>query len=222
VYCPKCRAEYRDGFTECSDCRVPLIAERPPATPRPGPTESLGAVAPSQRPSNKSRNVSALVDLVVWTAVLALVAWITTELAYAFLGRPVHTEGRDNRDEISVASFGFAALCANLYLALSNGAGRSVGKAFCGLRLVVFVGPYPARPGFARGLVRSALQSGPWMGAIMWLTDFHDAFAGTTIVEASKVGLPASNPPQIAGWKIAAAVLIHLFFAMVYVVVGAI
>ena len=24
VYCPRCRAEYDDDFTECSDCRVPL------------------------------------------------------------------------------------------------------------------------------------------------------------------------------------------------------
>jgi hypothetical protein len=26
VYCPQCRVEYRDGFTECSDCHVPLLA----------------------------------------------------------------------------------------------------------------------------------------------------------------------------------------------------
>jgi hypothetical protein len=30
VYCPKCRAEYRDGFTECSDCRIPLLRGTPP------------------------------------------------------------------------------------------------------------------------------------------------------------------------------------------------
>jgi hypothetical protein len=30
VYCPQCQAEYRDGFTECSDCRVPLVAGTPP------------------------------------------------------------------------------------------------------------------------------------------------------------------------------------------------
>jgi len=33
VYCPQCRAEYRDGFTECSDCRVPLVAGSPPPKP---------------------------------------------------------------------------------------------------------------------------------------------------------------------------------------------
>jgi hypothetical protein len=26
MYCPQCGIEYRDGFTECSDCRVPLAA----------------------------------------------------------------------------------------------------------------------------------------------------------------------------------------------------
>jgi hypothetical protein len=33
LYCPECRVEYREGFTECSDCRVPLL----PGTPPPGP-----------------------------------------------------------------------------------------------------------------------------------------------------------------------------------------
>lgn len=25
VFCPKCKLEYREGFTECSDCQVPLV-----------------------------------------------------------------------------------------------------------------------------------------------------------------------------------------------------
>ena len=29
MFCPKCRAEYREGFTECSDCKVPLVSELP-------------------------------------------------------------------------------------------------------------------------------------------------------------------------------------------------
>jgi uncharacterized RDD family membrane protein YckC len=212
VYCPQCRAEYRDGFTECSDCRVPLIAERLPVAP-----------SPWERSSKNNRYVSALIDLAVWTIVLWLVWQGTMELAYARLGRPIHT-GRDARDEITVLSFGFSALCANLYLAISNGAGRSVGKALTGLRLVAFAGQYPARPGFARGLVRSALQAGPYMGVIMVATGFHDAFVGTTIVQASKWDTPHPNPPillRIPAWKIASAVFLHLFFAMVYVVIGA-
>ncbi len=30
MYCPNCRAEYREGFTECADCGVPLVDELPP------------------------------------------------------------------------------------------------------------------------------------------------------------------------------------------------
>ena len=28
-WCPKCKAEYREGFTECSTCRVPLVDTLP-------------------------------------------------------------------------------------------------------------------------------------------------------------------------------------------------
>jgi hypothetical protein len=31
MHCPKCLTEYRDGFSECSDCHVPLAPGRPPA-----------------------------------------------------------------------------------------------------------------------------------------------------------------------------------------------
>lgn len=31
MYCPRCLTEYRDGFFECADCRVPLAAGLPPA-----------------------------------------------------------------------------------------------------------------------------------------------------------------------------------------------
>lgn len=30
MFCPECRAEYREGFTECADCKVPLVPELPP------------------------------------------------------------------------------------------------------------------------------------------------------------------------------------------------
>ena len=33
MYCPQCRCEYRDGFTECSDCQVTLLAGTPPPEP---------------------------------------------------------------------------------------------------------------------------------------------------------------------------------------------
>jgi Putative prokaryotic signal transducing protein len=30
VYCPQCLVEYREGFTQCSDCGVPLLEGTPP------------------------------------------------------------------------------------------------------------------------------------------------------------------------------------------------
>jgi hypothetical protein len=30
MYCPECGCDYRDGFTECSDCQVALLAGKPP------------------------------------------------------------------------------------------------------------------------------------------------------------------------------------------------
>src|SRR5262249_22330175 len=33
MYCPQCRVEYRDGFTECPDCHVPVLGgTSPPET----------------------------------------------------------------------------------------------------------------------------------------------------------------------------------------------
>jgi len=29
MYCPKCKGEYREGFTQCADCQVPLVDELP-------------------------------------------------------------------------------------------------------------------------------------------------------------------------------------------------
>ncbi len=44
-WCPKCRAEYRDGFTQCSTCGVPLVdelpAEQPEAEPQAAQPEGM-------------------------------------------------------------------------------------------------------------------------------------------------------------------------------------
>ncbi len=33
MFCPKCRAEYREGFTVCADCQVDLVPTLPEALP---------------------------------------------------------------------------------------------------------------------------------------------------------------------------------------------
>ena len=30
MFCPKCRAEYREGFDKCVDCQIPLVSQLPP------------------------------------------------------------------------------------------------------------------------------------------------------------------------------------------------
>ena len=30
MFCPHCLTEYREGFLECADCRVPLVPGKPP------------------------------------------------------------------------------------------------------------------------------------------------------------------------------------------------
>jgi hypothetical protein len=35
MYCPECGGEYREGFTECADCGVPLVESLPAEVPHP-------------------------------------------------------------------------------------------------------------------------------------------------------------------------------------------
>lgn len=44
MYCPQCLVEYREGFTECVDCRVPLMAGAPPREPPSSFDPTLGLV----------------------------------------------------------------------------------------------------------------------------------------------------------------------------------
>ncbi len=35
MFCPKCHAEYREGFTRCADCHIDLVPGPPPQPRRP-------------------------------------------------------------------------------------------------------------------------------------------------------------------------------------------
>ncbi len=35
MFCPRCRTEYRQGFTRCSDCDIDLVSTLPPDPPEP-------------------------------------------------------------------------------------------------------------------------------------------------------------------------------------------
>lgn len=63
----------------------------------------------------------------------------------------------------------------------------------------------------------------------MVLTGAHDAFAGTRIVLAKPRGTGATvgadgstDDSPVAAWKVGLAIGLHLFFALVYMIVGAI
>lgn len=44
MYCPECQVEFRDGFTECSDCKVPLLPGPPPLPADPSFDQNLDLV----------------------------------------------------------------------------------------------------------------------------------------------------------------------------------
>jgi hypothetical protein len=50
MHCPQCLTEYRDGFSECSDCHVPLAQGPPPSVPAEGHAVDLVTVLESSDP----------------------------------------------------------------------------------------------------------------------------------------------------------------------------
>lgn len=94
MYCPKCGAEYRAGFTQCSDCGVDLVMGLPEIA---GPdAEVLEKRATYQRYAIGCACVGVVVNLVgiiffgmhVRSALLISGAWLSigAKLCYAFAG----------------------------------------------------------------------------------------------------------------------------------------
>jgi hypothetical protein len=46
MFCPQCKAEYRQGITECADCQVPLVPSLPEASESHLDTISAGPLVP--------------------------------------------------------------------------------------------------------------------------------------------------------------------------------
>jgi Putative prokaryotic signal transducing protein len=62
MHCPQCLTEYRDGFSECADCHVPLVPGRPPDSPAVGHAADLVTVMESSDPFAVSLGKSTLQD----------------------------------------------------------------------------------------------------------------------------------------------------------------
>ncbi|HMK91426.1 MAG TPA: DUF2007 domain-containing protein [Thermoleophilia bacterium] len=60
MYCPKCRAEYVDGFTRCFDCDLPLVDELPPPSRRARETRAVDRSQPDAPPRDDLELVTVL------------------------------------------------------------------------------------------------------------------------------------------------------------------
>lgn len=45
MICPNCHAEFRDGFTTCSDCEIPLVEDLESYDPETGSADDAGTLA---------------------------------------------------------------------------------------------------------------------------------------------------------------------------------
>lgn len=71
-WCPKCKAEFREGFTECNTCHIPLINHKPDGTeqiPEPDPAEEKT----QRKARRKQRLLRILQTVIVLLLALAVV-----------------------------------------------------------------------------------------------------------------------------------------------------
>ena len=55
MWCPSCRSEYREGFTECADCGTALVEELPPEPASEPKAESAPSLDPADDPVELTR-----------------------------------------------------------------------------------------------------------------------------------------------------------------------
>ena len=64
MFCPECQGEYREGFTECADCGVPLVEKlaEPEAERDPAPDAGLVALVRTGDPNELAFAEAVLTD----------------------------------------------------------------------------------------------------------------------------------------------------------------
>jgi hypothetical protein len=135
MHCPQCRAEYRPGFTRCSDCDVELVEVLPPDRRARSKPADRGLFA--RRPLAWFMGV-ALVPFVVAQVLLGLgVVQYVSFAAYSVVAPLAAvvlvwlddtTPRRSRRLALRVAVFALVALAAELLLYLVYPIGRDAGQ----------------------------------------------------------------------------------------------
>ena len=100
MYCPQCRVEYRDGFTECADCHVPLLTgTAPPERPDPfDPALGLVVVLETNERIQLAMAKGLLEDAGIPFFVLGQITTLVNEVD-GFLGKWVRVQVPRDREE---------------------------------------------------------------------------------------------------------------------------
>lgn len=82
MYCPECGDEYREGFTECSDCHVPLLPGSCPPDPPDGfdPNLELVVVLETNNPIELALAKGLLEDAGIPHFVLGQIATLVRDV----------------------------------------------------------------------------------------------------------------------------------------------
>jgi hypothetical protein len=99
MYCPQCRVEYREGFTECADCKSPLLAGPPqPDPPDPfDPSIELTVVLESNEPVQVAMAKGLLEDAGIPFFLLQGITTLVNDVT-PFLGKLVQVQVPRDRE----------------------------------------------------------------------------------------------------------------------------
>lgn len=99
MYCPQCSAEYREGFTECADCKVPLLAGAAPSEPPDSldPSIELVVVLESNEPMQIAMATGLLEDTGIPFFVLGGITRLVNDVT-PFLNKVVRVQVPRDRE----------------------------------------------------------------------------------------------------------------------------